>query len=193
MLLLVFVFIFSNIYIKKLERKILPMIDAGCHAAETEDFSAAHSAGESIYQLLMDSEPTLKLLFSHRDILEIQLYAAAIADLGADGERDEYIENFSATRDGSRFYGNKRPFPGRHFLSRIGALFRTLKCARRMQLCRSTVRVLPYFMLNRYLSENIFLISGLVSNFFAWNFPFHVVMYKCKGEKRVRFRPPFRF
>lgn len=38
MLLLVFVFIFSNIYIKKLERKILPMIDAGCHAAETEDF-----------------------------------------------------------------------------------------------------------------------------------------------------------
>lgn len=104
MLLLVFVFIFSNIYIKKLERKILPMIDAGCHAAETADFSAAHSAGESIYQLLMDSEPTLKLLFSHRDILEIQLYAAAIADLGADGGRDEYIENFSAIKRWFSFF-----------------------------------------------------------------------------------------
>ena len=89
MLLLVFVFIFSNIYIKKLERKILPMIDVGCHAAETEDFSAAHSAGESIYQLLMDSEPTLKLLFSH---------------LGADGERDEYIENFSAIKRWFSFF-----------------------------------------------------------------------------------------
>ena len=97
-------FIFSNIYIKKLERKILPMIDAGCHAAETADFSAAHSAGESIYQLLMDSEPTLKLLFSHRDILEIQLYAAAIADLGEDGERDEYIENFSAIKRWFSFF-----------------------------------------------------------------------------------------
>lgn len=104
MLLLVFIFIFSNIYIKKLERKILPMIDAGCHAAETADFSAAHSAGESIYQLLMDSEPTLKLLFSHRDILEIQLYAAAIADLGADGGRDEYIENFSAIKRWFSFF-----------------------------------------------------------------------------------------
>ena len=100
MLLLVFVFIFSNIYIKKLERKILPMIDAGCHAAETADFSAAHSAGESIYQLLMDSEPTLKLLFSHRDIIEIQLYAAAIADRG----RDEYIENFSAIKRWFSFF-----------------------------------------------------------------------------------------
>ena len=98
MLLLVFVFIFSNIYIKKLERKILPMIDAGCHAAETEDFSAAHSAGESIYQLLMDSEPTLKLLFSHR------------ANLGADGERDEYIENFSAIKRWFSFFTETNDF-----------------------------------------------------------------------------------
>ena len=110
MLLLVFVFIFSNIYIKKLKRKILPMIDAGCHAAETEDFSAAHSAGESIYRLLMDSEPTLKLLFSHRDILEVQLYAAAIADLGADGERDEYIENFSAIKRWFSFFTETNDF-----------------------------------------------------------------------------------
>ena len=98
MLLLVYVFIFSNIYIKKLKRKILPMIDAGCHAAETEDFSAAHSAGVSFYRLLLDSEPTLILLVSHRDILEIQLFAAAIADLGADGGRDQYIEYFTAIK-----------------------------------------------------------------------------------------------
>ena len=52
----------------------------------------------------MDSEPTLKLLFSHRDILEIQLYAAAIADLGADGGRDEYIENFSAIKRWFSFF-----------------------------------------------------------------------------------------
>ena len=52
----------------------------------------------------MDSEPTLKLLFSHRDILEVQLYAAAIADLGADGGRDEYIENFSAIKRWFSFF-----------------------------------------------------------------------------------------
>lgn len=97
------------------------MIDVGCHAAETEDFSAAHSAGESIYQLLMDSEPTLKLLFSHRDILEVQLYAAAIADLGADGERDEYIENFSAIKRWFSFLRKQTTFPWKAFLSRIGA------------------------------------------------------------------------
>ena len=160
------------------------MIDAGCHAAETEDFSAAHSAGESIYQLLMDSEPTLKLLFSHRDILEIQLYAAAIADLGADGERDEYIENFSAIKRWFSFLWKQTTFPWKAFFKPNRRLFRTLKCARRMQLCRSTVRVLPYFMLNRYLSENIFFNFGACFKFFCRNFPFHVVMYKCKGEKR---------
>ncbi len=149
------------------------MIDAGCHAAETEDFSAAHSAGESIYQLLMDSEPTLKLLFSHRDILEIQLYAAAIADLGADGEQGmNTSKTFPQSRDGSRFYGNKRPFPWKAFFKPNRRLFRTLKCARRMQLCRSTVRVLPYFMLNRYLSENIFFNFGACFKFFAGIFRF---------------------
>ena len=94
----------ANANIRNQSAVSLPMIDAGCHAAETADFSAAHSAGESIYQLLMDSEPTLKLLFSHRDILEVQLYAAAIADLGADGGRDEYIENFSAIKRWFSFF-----------------------------------------------------------------------------------------
>ncbi len=134
-------------------------------------FSAAHSAGESIYQLLMDSEPTLKLLFSHRDILEVQLYAAAIADLGADGGRDEYIENlFPQSRDGSRFLRKQTTFPWKAFFKPNRRLFRTLKCARRMQLCRSTVRVLPYFMLNRYLSEKYIFNFGACFKFFCRNF-----------------------
>lgn len=58
----------------------------------------------------MDSEPTLKLLFSHRDILEVQLYAAAIADLGADGGRDEYIENFSAIKRWFSFFTETNDF-----------------------------------------------------------------------------------
>lgn len=104
MLLLAAVFIFSNSYIKKLEQRILPIVDAGCRAAEAEELDAAHSAGVEVYHLLEEAEPMLKLLFSHRDILEIQLCAAAIVDLGANGERDEYIENFSAIKRWFSFF-----------------------------------------------------------------------------------------
>ena len=37
-------------------------------------------------------------------MIEVQLYAAAIADLGADGGRDEYIENFSAIKRWFSFF-----------------------------------------------------------------------------------------
>jgi hypothetical protein len=78
------------------------------------------------------------------------------------------LKTFPQSRDGSRFLRKQTTFPWKAFFKPNRSLFRTLKCA----LCRSTVRVLPYFMLNRYLSENIFLISGLVSNFFAGIFRF---------------------
>ena len=37
-------------------------------------------------------------------VLHVLLFAAAIADLGADGGRDEYIENFSAIKRWFSFF-----------------------------------------------------------------------------------------
>ena len=65
--LLVFVLVFSEICLTKLENRVMPLIDAAIGAAGAGDTEKANALGTVIDRELRDAEGTLMLIAGHRD------------------------------------------------------------------------------------------------------------------------------
>lgn len=97
-LLLAFVFLFSTLSICSLENRLCPLIDEGLLAAHSEERERVCSIGEQIDALLKKYEPAMMIYANHKDITELLSCATTITALGANGERDDYIEALSVLR-----------------------------------------------------------------------------------------------
>ncbi|MCH5278592.1 MAG: hypothetical protein J1E60_02255 [Christensenellaceae bacterium] len=99
MLILFAAFVLSKLYLDGLQMKVTPMLDAALEAADAEDFETVNEYGKLIQKELLHAEPKLKLITSHRDIMEMMRYAEDWVLLDTDGDRMAYITDISGIRN----------------------------------------------------------------------------------------------
>ena len=96
--LLAAIFTFSKRSVLKLEAELCPLIDEAMGAADSEDLENAARAGREIDSILKSHERALMICTGHRDLIDLLRCSGELAALGADGERDDYIEQLAALR-----------------------------------------------------------------------------------------------
>ncbi|MBR5949376.1 MAG: DUF4363 family protein [Clostridia bacterium] len=97
-LLLAAIFFFSKRSLSELENKLYPLIDEAMGAAHSGDFETVGRAGKEIDAILHENENALMIYASHRDIIDLLRCSGELASLGANGERDDYIEALATLR-----------------------------------------------------------------------------------------------
>ncbi len=96
--LLAAIFTFSKRSVLKLEGELCPLIDEAMGAAYEGDLENAARAGKEIDSILKSHERALMICTGHRDLIDLLRCSGELAALGADGERDDYIEQLAALR-----------------------------------------------------------------------------------------------
>lgn len=96
--LLAAIFAFSKHSVLKLEAELCPLIDEAMSAADANDLESAAQVGREIDERLKSHERALMICTGHRDLIDLLRCSGELAALGADGERDDYIEQLAALR-----------------------------------------------------------------------------------------------
>ena len=100
---LVSVMLASELGMTRLEKEVMPLIDEAIEAARRGDTEGANRLAEKIDSLLKGAAPALMMIANHRDLMDLLEDSAKAALLGAEGERDDYIEELCAVRTTLRF------------------------------------------------------------------------------------------
>lgn len=96
--LLAAIFTFSKRSVLKLEAELCPLIDEAMGAAYEGDLESAAQVGKQIDGVVKSHERALMICTGHRDLIDLLSCSGELAALGADGERDDYIEQLAALR-----------------------------------------------------------------------------------------------
>ncbi len=89
------IFLFSTLSICSLENKLEPLLTEAASAAHEGDYERVCLLAERVDKILREHEIYMKICASHRDITDILRCSGELLALGADGERDDYIESLA--------------------------------------------------------------------------------------------------
>lgn len=90
------IFAFSKQSVLKLEAELCPLIEEAMSAVDQGELERAARAGKKIDAILKSRESALMICTGHRDLIDLLRCSGELAALGADGERDDYIEQLAA-------------------------------------------------------------------------------------------------
>lgn len=99
LLILFGAFISSKLFLDDLTKKVTPLLDAALDAVDAEDYAAVKKYGKLVQEELLHAEPKLKLITSHRDIMEMIRCTEDWVLLDDNGDRASYIMDISGIRN----------------------------------------------------------------------------------------------
>ncbi len=82
----------SRVLLHNLRHDLMPLLDRATELIQAEDFDGVSELSKQIRQVIEDAEPKLEYFANHRDITEFIRFSKQFRLLGADGDKNAYIE-----------------------------------------------------------------------------------------------------
>lgn len=82
----------SRLLLHNLRSDLMPLLDKANELVQSENFEAVSELSKQIRQIVEDAEPKLEYFANHRDITEFIRFSKQFRLLGADGDKNAYIE-----------------------------------------------------------------------------------------------------